>query len=84
METEAFYELLDHVVEHLKDKNNVSQDIWIDDVEAMSLLKITSKTTLQSYRDNGKIRFSQPSRKVILYDRQSILDFLDKHAKDTF
>lgn len=27
---------------------------------------------------------SQPSRRVILYDRDSILEFLEQHAKDTF
>ncbi|MCG8640638.1 MAG: helix-turn-helix domain-containing protein [Desulfobacterales bacterium] len=59
-------------------------DRWISAEEAMKKLGITSNTTLQKYRDEGKIRFSQPSKKVIQYDRFSIDEFLDKNAKDTF
>ena len=50
----------------------------------MKRLNITSKTTLQKFRDEGKIRFSQPEKKIILYDTDSINDYLDKHAKNTF
>ena len=57
---------------------------WINEKEAMELLSISSRTTLQKYRDEGRIRFTQPSKKVILYDRESILAFLDNHAQDTF
>ena len=35
---------------------------WIDGAEAMAILKITSKTTLQKLRDTGAIRFSQPKK----------------------
>ena len=83
LESEAFYALIDEVVNRLKDKNGVEEK-WIDDEEAMRLLHISSKTTLQKYRDEGSIRFTQPSKKLILYDRESILDFLNLKAKDTF
>jgi len=84
LETEAFYALVDEVVDHVQEQLQTPQERWIDDIEAMSMLKINSKTTLQKYRDEGVIRYSQPSKKVILYDRESILAFLEKHAKDTF
>ncbi|RYZ84994.1 MAG: DNA-binding protein, partial [Proteobacteria bacterium] len=48
------------------------------------LLKIKSKTTLQKLRDEGKIRFSQPQKKLILYDRDSINTYLEQNAKKTF
>lgn len=48
------------------------------------MLHISSKTTLHKYRDDGSIRFTQPSKKLILYDRDSILEFLNTKAKDTF
>ena len=83
LESEAFYALIDEVVNRLKDKNGVEEK-WIDDEEAMRLLHISSKTTLQKYRDEGSIRITQPSKKLILYDRESILDFLNLKAKDTF
>ena len=50
----------------------------------MKLLGIKSKTTLQKLRDNGDIRFSQPIKKIIRYDRLSIEDYLDKHAQNPF
>ncbi|WP_138476204.1 helix-turn-helix domain-containing protein [Dyadobacter bucti] len=60
------------------------RDKWIDGEEAMRYMRITSKTTLQKLRDEGKIRFTQPFPKMILYDIDSIDAFLDKHAKNPF
>lgn len=79
----AFYSLIEEVVERLGG-NQKQPDKWIGDEEAMRLLHISSRTTLQKYRDDGSIRFSQPSRKVILYDRDSILQFIENNAKNTF
>jgi uncharacterized protein (DUF488 family) len=84
LESEAFYALVEEVVSRMKEKNGIEHDKWIGDEEAMHLLHISSKTTLQKYRDEGMIRFTQPSRKIILYDRDSILEFLNTKAKDTF
>lgn len=77
---EAFYALIDRVVERIKEKQNNSADKWISGEEAMQLLHITSKTTLQKLRDEGKIRFSQPEKKIILYDTESIQIYLEKHT----
>lgn len=84
LEEEAFYVLVEQVVERIGEKYSVPIDRWIDGVEAMQLLRIKSTTTLQNLRDEGRIRFSQPSRKIILYDRVSLEEFLEKNAKDTF
>lgn len=84
LESEAFYALVEEVVDRLKDKQNIQQSKWISDEETMRLLGISSKTTLQKYRDEGYIRFTQPSKKIILYDRDSINEFLEKNSKDTF
>jgi len=84
LEERAFYALLDKVMDYVEEKRPAEQDKWIPDSEAMRLLKVKSPTTLQKYRDEGLIRFSQPSKKVILYDRDSIMDYLEQHAKDTF
>lgn len=84
LEDRAFFELINEVVERIKENHNVKSDRWISSDEAMQKLRITSKTTLQKWRDEGKIRFSQPEKKVILYDVESIEDFLNKNAKDTF
>ncbi|MCF8459600.1 MAG: helix-turn-helix domain-containing protein [Flavobacteriales bacterium] len=81
---EAFFTLVEEVVERIKEKRNLNEDRWILPDEAMSVLGIKSKTTLQKLRDEGKIRFSQPQKKVILYDRESLIKYLDTHSKDVF
>ncbi|MEK7585801.1 MAG: helix-turn-helix domain-containing protein [Patescibacteria group bacterium] len=84
LEDEAFYALIDQVVQRIKEKEGIKEDKWISGEEAMKKLRITSKTTLQKLRDEGKIRFSQPEKKHILYDIDSIYQYLEKNAKDTF
>ena len=44
------------------------------------LLRISSKTTFQKYRDTGNIDFRRVSKKHIVYRRQSILDFIEGSA----
>ena len=84
LEDEAFYLLIEKVVSRIKEKEGLIQDIWISSDEAMDKLKIKSKTTLQKLRDEGKIRFTQPERKIILYDRDSINEYLEINSKETF
>ena len=84
LEEDAFYELIEQVVSRLSEKQNTSPERWIDGETAMRKLNIKSTTTLQGLRDTGKIRFSQPSKKIILYDSFSINEYLDQNAKDTF
>lgn len=84
LEESAFYKLLDEVVFRLEEKFSATKDKWIGDEEAMRLLNITSKTTLQKFRDEGKIRFSQPQKKIILYDRDSINEFIESNTRNRF
>lgn len=84
LEDRAFFALLDKVITRIREKHEVKEDRWISGAEAMKKLRITSKSTLQKFRDEGRIRFSQPEKKIILYDRTSIEEYLNKHAKETF
>lgn len=84
LEDKAFYALIDEVVARLKEKQGQDHDKWVSGEQAMQLLNIKSKTTLQTLRDEGKIRFSQPQKKIILYDRDSINAYLDQNARNTF
>ena len=84
LEEEAFYALLEEAVLRLQEKKGGAPDRWISDEEAMQLLRIKSKTTLQKLRDSGQIRYSQPSKKHIVYDRLSLLAYLEEYSKDTF
>jgi len=84
LEENALYALIENVCQSLKDPQNIQQDKWIPSVEAMYLLRITSKTTLQKLRDEGKIRASTPGKRTVLYDRDSIIDYLEDFAYETF
>jgi len=84
LQEEAFYALFDKVVEHVESKRKDAPAKWIDAEETITLLNIKSTTTLQKLRDEGKIRFSQPQKKIILYDRDSILEFIEQHAREIF
>ena len=83
IEEQAFYALLNKVIDYTKEKVE-HESKWVTQIEAMKLLNIKSNTTLQGYRNEGKIRYSQPHKRVILYDRKSIDEFLERHAKETF
>lgn len=83
-ETQAFQKLLEEVVNRLKEKHNITENKWITDADAMKLLGISSKTTLLKLRQTGAIRYTQPQKKVILYFRPSIEEYLEKHVKETF
>lgn len=81
---EALYKLVEDVIERLQPKGGAQPEKWLDTEEAMHILKIKSKTTLQQLRDEGKIRFSQPQKRIILYDRDSLNEYLEANAKNTF
>lgn len=83
IEDAALYLLIDQVVERIKDKNS-KRDRWITPDEAMQKLNIKSTSTLQKYRDEGKIRYSQRDRWHILYDVESIDAFIEENARETF
>ena len=83
--SEAFIQLIEETVSYIKTANGLSAEHrWVGGEEAKSLLGISSNTSLQKLRDEGKIRFSQPMHKVILYDRYSLLEFIEQHVKNTF
>lgn len=84
LEEKAFYQLIECVVAKLKTQDNDVGDTWVSSEEAMRILNIKAKSTMQILRDTGKIRFSQPQKKIILYDRRSINAYLEVHAKNTF
>ena len=84
LQEDAFYELLDQVVERIKDKHSIKEDKWVSGEEAMRKLRISSRITLKKLSDESTIRYSQPERKIILYDPDSINEYLEKHVKSTF
>ena len=82
-EEESYWQHIHEVVKRVKETQK-EEKIWIDEPEAMELLSIKSKSEMWKMRSQGKIRYSQPSRKIIKYDRLSILKFLEDNVKDKF
>lgn len=83
-QAELIIKRLEEAVAKFMEMRNQIPDKWLTGDEAMRRLGITSKTTLQKYRDEGRIRYSQPDRKVILYDADSINAFIEKHVREPF
>jgi hypothetical protein len=83
LESNAFYELVEQVTDKLMAQKE-EKPKWISGEEAMEILKITSKTTLQKLKNEGHVGFTQPMKKLILYDRESILAYLEKHSQKPF
>lgn len=84
LESKAFFKLLDEVIKRLSPTQPGAGDKWISGPEAMRMMRIKSKATLQKMRDEGVIRFSQPEKKIILYDVASILAYLDDFVYEPF
>ena len=84
LEEPAFYSLVEEVVARLKGSERTEQPKWINGTQVMEMLSIKSKTTLQKLRDEGHVRFSQPEKRIILYDRISVLEYLELNARETF
>jgi len=81
IESEAFSQIIEKInaiderfsdLEN-KSKNHLSEK-WLDNQDVIELLK-TSKRTLQSYRDEGRIPYSQIGHKVY-YKAKDVEKFL--------
>lgn len=64
IESEAFYKLLEEVMRRFKTDKPAESDKWISGAEAMRMLRIKSKSTLQKMRDEGHIRYTQPEKRI--------------------
>lgn len=87
IESKAFQEILDQLAQ-IKEKINWNSkhkplaDTWLNNDEACSLLKV-SKRTLQKYRDEGQIGFSQTGSKIY-YRASDIEAYLEANYNPMF
>lgn len=84
IEDVALYSRIEKVIDGIADRNPGKSDKWTTIDEAMSLLRIKSRTTLQKLRDESKIRVSYSGKRCVLFDGDFILIYLDDFAYETF
>lgn len=85
LEDQAFFELIDTVIQHIQGRQTETHEWkWVDKDTCMELLNIKSPTTLQKLRDEGQIRYTQPQPRIILYDKDSIAEYLENNAREPF
>ena len=83
IDSEAYKMLLSEITKTVRDTvKEVAhpRSDWIGEKEAMVLLGVKSKTTLQNLRDSQEFKFSKHGR-IIRYSRESILEFLERNSK---
>lgn len=82
---DAFNALLKEIIKKIREEHESSvAPKWITTEAAMARLGISSKTTLQKLRDHGEIEFSHPSKKIILYNVESLEAYLERHTRKAF
>ncbi|WP_297336403.1 DNA-binding protein [Algoriphagus sp.] len=63
------------MVNRIKETQGIQEDNWISTNAAMRKLGISGRSTLQKWRLEGRIRFTQPEKRIILDDKDSIQVF---------
>jgi excisionase family DNA binding protein len=87
LENKAYQELftkienLEKYFKHIVDKQPLSE-AWLDIEETCELLKV-SKRTLQNYRDDGILTYSQVGGKVY-FSSTAIEEHLKNHTRKAF
>ena len=73
---------LDVLNKKLEEKQKSPNDTFLDNQEFLQLMNI-SKRTAQSWRDEGKVSFSQIGSKIY-YRMSDVQELLDKNYKEAF
>ena len=77
LDDKAYKGLIATLISQFEDKvKEISRPIWVGQEEAMKVLGVKSKTTLQKLRDENKIIYSQHQPKSIMYNYNSLLKYL--------
>lgn len=81
---QLLYEKVDSIQKLLLDKKSdyPLKERWLDIADACQILHV-SKRTLQAYRDNGVLSFSQIAGKIY-FKADDIQKHLEKHYKKAF
>lgn len=80
---ETFFKLLDVFYKRIKEENTIDGEVFLSESEAMAVLKITSKSTMFSYRSNG-LPYHQIGRKILIYKKSDLEAFINRHRIEGF
>jgi hypothetical protein len=81
LESKAYYNMITEITKIVEEKiKSESKEDWIEEKEAMQLLGISSKSTLQKFRDEDRIKFSAITSKTIKYSKKSILQYIESKS----
>ncbi|MDX2190789.1 MAG: helix-turn-helix domain-containing protein [Bacteroidota bacterium] len=87
IQSEAFHEIINKLDEIktkvLEEKGKQPlTDVWLDNAQVCELLKVSSRT-MQTYRDEGIVSFSQVGSKIY-YKASDIEAHLNRHYNKAF
>jgi len=77
MDTAVFDEIINQVITTVKMKMKTKPVDWIDEAKAKELLGVSSKSTMQRFRDEDRIIYSTVTKKNIMYSKSSILRYME-------
>ena len=84
IETDALYQLIKTVMTTVKKEMKKKPEDWIDEVEAKEILGVSSKSTMQRFRDEDRICYAMVTNKNIKYSRKSILQYLETKSNKQY
>jgi len=82
IDTFTFFQIIKQLKSLLEEKENPKK--WLTLRETKILLGIKSSTTILKLKNEGKLRYCNLTSKKILYDYDSIMEYLKSNAEDTF
>ncbi|MET3537674.1 helix-turn-helix domain-containing protein [Chryseobacterium limigenitum] len=82
IDTLSLFEIIKQLKPLLSEKTTPKK--WLTLKEAKTLLGIKSSTTILKLKNEGKLRYCNLTSKKILYDYDSIMEYLKSNAEDTF
>ena len=77
--------LIDKIVKRLLEELHLpTKKEWVTENVAMAILGVKSKSYMWSLRTKGKLTYSKPSRKILLYSVKSINELIESNIKKIF
>lgn len=76
--------LADLIILRLEKRLLANEERWISIQDVMKILHIKSKTTIIDMTSRGLLRYTRINAKTLLYDRDSVNEYIEKNVKGRF